>query len=159
MKEDIKRVESKTEELNVLQEDLKQMKEGMEDIRNRVNRLENVEKNVVEEMKKHMERLQEEENRKNKMKMKILEEIAEEEKCCLVIGFPIVTTRKKEVLDGLITAIVKEETNTDDIKESVKISWMKDEEGPKKSVIILSLRSKSKRDWFLLKKRTIHRTK
>ena len=43
-----------------------------------------------------------------------------------------------EVLDGLIAAIVKEGVNTDVIKLSDEIVWMKAEDGPKKCLIFLS---------------------
>ena len=81
----MKRVENKTEELNTLQEDMKSMKGGMEDITKIVLHLENFEGNVVEEIKKHLARIQEEEAQKRILKEKMLADIAEEEKCCIVI--------------------------------------------------------------------------
>ena len=104
-------MEAKTEELNTLKEDIRSMKEGMEDIN---------------KMKKHFARIQEEEAQKKNLKEKILAEIAEEEKCCLVIGFPFTSMKKGEILDGLIPAIMKEGICPDDIRVVKKqscIEW------------------------------------
>ena len=70
------------------------MKEGMEDITKRVLNLEKGKNNVVEEMKKHFAKVQEEEANKKNIKEKILAEIAEEENCCLVIGYPFTSMKK-----------------------------------------------------------------
>ena len=121
----------------------------MEDITKRVLLLENYKGNVVEEMKKHFTRIQEEEAQKKNLKEKILAEIAEEEKCCLVIGFPFTSMKKGEVLDGLIAAIMKEGICLDNIKVSVEIAWIKTADGEKRSLIYLLLGSKMKRDQFL----------
>ena len=58
-----------------------------------------VEKNVVEEMNNPLEKMQEEETDRRKMKEKILKEIADEEKCCLILGFPFQSTKKKEIIE------------------------------------------------------------
>ena len=149
LKADIKKVEEKTEIVSAMQDDIKSVKEGLVDITKRVSDLEKSEGNLVEEMKKHFTKVQEEETKKNNLKEKTLAEIAKEEKCCLIIGFPFSSTKKSEVIDGMIAAVMKEGTCSEELKASVEISWMKAPEGEKKGLICLSLNSKIKRDHFL----------
>ena len=125
------------------------MKDGMKDISTRVDCLENFEKKVVEEMKKPLEKIQNKEIVRRKLKDRILEEILEEEKCCLILGFPILTTKKNDVIEDLIEAVMKEDTATKELKEAAEIKWRKANDGTKKSVIIISLGSKTKRNQFL----------
>ena len=125
-----------------MQEDIKNVKEGM------VTNLENSERNMVEEMKKHFIKVQEDETKMKNLKEMILAEIAKEEKCCLIIGFPFSSTKKSEVMDGMIAAEMKEESCLEELKTSMEISWMKAPEGEKKGLICLSLGSKIKRDPF-----------
>ena len=128
---------------------MKTLNYGMKDMSTIVDCLENVEKNVVEEMKKPLEMIQNKEIVRRKLKDRILEEISEEEKCCLILGFPILTTKRKDVIDGLIEAVMKEDTATKELKEAAEIKWRKANDGTKKSVIIISLGSKTKRNQFL----------
>ena len=111
------------------------MKEGMEDITKRELNLEKGENNVVEEMKKHFAKVQEDEANKKNLKEKILAEIAEEEKCCLVIGYPFTSMKENKVMDGLVAVIMKEGMCPEDLKMSVEIAWMKAPEGERKSLI------------------------
>ena len=74
----------------------------------------------------------------------------DEEKCALVVGFPITSQRKNDIMDGLLAAILKEGTNTEDLKEGAEIRWMDAGDGAKKrSIVILSFHSKNKRNEFL----------
>ena len=98
IREDIQRVAKKTEEINTLHEDMRMIKDGMKEIGVRVDHLENMEKSVVEEVKKHLQKIEKDELDKRNLKSQILEKIGEEEKCCLIIGFPIVTEWKKDVI-------------------------------------------------------------
>ena len=116
----------------------------------RVTILENSERNMVKEMKKHMDKMRDEEAKTKNMKEKLLAEIAQEEKCCLITGFPFTSGDRGKVIDGLIAAVMKTGTCSDEMKTAMEISWMKPPDGDRKSLIFLSLGSKIKRDQFLM---------
>ena len=62
---------------------------------------------------------------------------------------PITSERKKEVMDGLLAAVLKESTNIEGMKNEAEIRWMKAGDGTKKSIVILSFNSRNKRNEFL----------
>ena len=55
-----------------------------------------------------MDRMRNEEVKTRNLKEKILAEVAEEEKCCLIIGFPFSSNNRSKVIDGLIVSVMKE---------------------------------------------------
>ena len=125
--------------VSAMQEDIKNVKEGMVDITKRVTNLKNSERNMVDEMKKHFTKVQEDETKKKNLKENILADIAEEEKCCQIIGFPFSSTKKSKVIYGMIAAVMKKGSCPEELKTSMEISWMKATEGEKKGLIFLPL--------------------
>ena len=97
-----------------------------------------------------MDKIREEEVKTRNLKEKLLAEIAEEEKCCLITGFPVTSNDRGKIIDGLIAAVMKEGASKEEMKAAMVISWMKPQDGDKKSLICLSLGSKIKRDQFLM---------
>lgn len=105
----------------------------MDTISERVSKLENSERNSIEEMRKHLVRLKDEEEKNNCLREKILKEITEEEKCVIVIGFPLGSLKESEVIDGLVAAMLRDDFKPDSLSVSIEIMWMKAQEGDKKS--------------------------
>ena len=93
IKEDVRRVEKKAEEIDTVRNELKDVRIDVRGIATRVDKLENGEGNVVEEVRKHLIAMEREESKDRDMINNILEEIADKEKCALVVGFLITSQR------------------------------------------------------------------